>query len=133
LVKPLAATDPDVAYFRSQQTAMNAEQKQMLQDLALVCEFKATSDLPQWLGSDERNELHTFLEARPSIERTGRYSFRLDDREVDFSPAIPLPEPPKGFEALASLLVGWLGNQGWALKLMDRMGKNALQKMINNL
>lgn len=130
---PLAAADPDVAYFRSQQVTLNAEQKQLLQDLALVCNFKATSDLPQWLHANERQQLRAFLEAEPQIERSGRYTFTLDGRKVDFSPAMPLPEPPRGMEALGSALLGWAGNQDWALKLMDGLGKRALQKTIENL
>ena len=132
-LKPLVATDPDVAYFRSRHNNLSPEQKRLLGDLALVCDFKATSDPPQWLSTDEREALRTFLESRPQVERTGRYTFRLDDREVDFSPAMPLPEPPKGLEALGGLLVGWLGNQGWAMKLLTRMGKSALQKALQSL
>jgi len=47
---PLVQTDPDVVYFRSLECSLNDEQKSLLQDLALVCNFNATSDLPQWLN-----------------------------------------------------------------------------------
>ncbi|MGB7874522.1 MAG: hypothetical protein WBL25_09070 [Anaerolineales bacterium] len=83
----------------------------MLADLALVCNFNATSDLPQWLGADEREELRAFLEADPQIERTGRYTFTIDGRKVDFSPAIPLPPPPRGLETLGSAFLGWTSNR----------------------
>jgi len=130
---PLAAADPDVAYFRSQQVTLNTEQKQLLQDLALVCNFKATSDLPQWLRANEREQLRAFLEAEPQIERAGRYAFTIDGRRVDFSPAMPLPEPPRGLEALGSALIGWAGSQRWALKLMDGLGKRDLRKLKDSL
>jgi hypothetical protein len=101
----------------------------MLSDLALVCNFKATSDLPQWLNTDEREALRTFLEAEPHIEQVSRYIFHLDGREVDFSPAIPLPTPPRGLNSLGSALMGWLGNQRWVLTLMNRLNDIALKKM----
>lgn len=132
-LQTLVATDPDVAYFRSQQIAMNVEQKWMLGDLALVCDFKSTSDLPQWLTSDEREELRAFLEAKPKVKLTGRYTYSLDDHEVDFSPAVSLPGTPRGVNALARTSLGWVANQSWAMRIMDRMGKRALQKMRKTL
>lgn len=132
-LKPLVHTDPDVAYFCSVQNSLSKQQKSLLQDLALICDFKATSDLPQWLSETERKELFAFLKAQPDIERTGRYTFSLDGREVDFGPAVELPEVPKGFDLLSSAMLGWLGNQGWALKLLHQQGKRALQKRLKNL
>jgi alpha-galactosidase len=132
-LNPLVATDPDIAYFCSQQNSLSAEQKRLLQDLALVCNFKATSDLPQWLNASERQELRTFLEARPKVERTGRSAFELDGRKVDFGQAMPLPSPPSGLDILSSMFLGWVGDQGWALKVLDQQGKRALQKRLKNL
>ncbi len=129
----LLHVDPDVAYFRSVETTLTAEQKQLLQDLAQVCNFKATSDLPQWLTGAERAKLRDFLENQPPVERTGRYTFRLGNREVDFSPAMPLPEPPRGLAALAAGFVGWAGSQGLALNLRDRLGKRRLARMRRGL
>jgi alpha-galactosidase len=129
-LNPLVATDPDVTYFSSQQNSLNAEQKRLLQDLALVCNFKATSDLPQWLREDEREELRAFLEASPKVKRTGSTTFELDGRKVDFKSAVSLPEPPGGLTALRSFAFGLLANQGWALKLMDPLGKRVLEKRL---
>jgi alpha-galactosidase len=132
-LNPLVATDPDAAYFRSQHSSLTNEQKYLLRDLALVCNFKATSDLPQWLDDSERKDLHNFLETMPEIKRTGRYTFSLDGRQVDFSPAMTLPSPPRGLDTLGSACLGWLGNQGWAIKLLDRIGKKQLQKVLKEL
>jgi alpha-galactosidase len=132
-LKPLVLTDPDVAYFCSVQNSLSIDQKLLLQDLAFVCDFKATSDLPQWLSKTERNELNAFLRVNPVIKRTGRYKFSLDGREVDFGPAVLLPEPPKGFEALASAVMGWLANQEWAMKIFNRRRQRALEKMRRDL
>jgi len=128
----LVATDPDVAYFRSRHTSMTAEQKKLLKDLALICNFKATSDLPQWLDKTEREQLHAFLESKPEIKRLSRYSFTLNGRAVDFSVAMTLPPPPRGLEVLVSALIGWLANQGWVMKLFDKLGKVSLQKVTKN-
>ncbi|MFL7870770.1 MAG: glycoside hydrolase family 36 protein [Anaerolineales bacterium] len=132
-LKPLVATDPDVAYFRSQYISLTDEQKKLLQDLALVCNFKATSDLPQWLSADERQELRDFLEANPKVERRERHAFRVDGHNVDFSPAMPLPEPPRGLDALGSTIMDWVGNQAWALKLLNQIGKKVLQKVVQEV
>ena len=121
--------DPDVAYFRSRECSLTAEQKSLLQNLAFVCSFKATSDLPQWLTSDECDTLRAFFERKSKIKQISRYVFQIDDRTVDFSPAMPLLQKPKGFEALEAAVIGWLGNRGWALRINDKMGKDALEKM----
>jgi alpha-galactosidase len=132
-LRSLAATDPDVAYFRSQHSDLKIEQMHLMCHLALACNYKATSDLPQWLDDSQRKELRTFLEAKPKVERTGRYTFTLDHREVDFSPAIPLPAPPRGLDALRGAIMGWVGNQGWAMRLVNRLKKRKLQKAIQEL
>jgi len=126
---PLLHTDPDVAYFRLKESKLTLDQNAFLQDLAQVCNFKATSDLPQWLTTSERASLREFLVNQPEVERTGRYSFRLNGREVDFSAAMPLPVPPRGFTALVGAITGWLGSQGWALKLINRLEKRRLKKL----
>ena len=132
-LKALVATDPDATYFRSQHNSLSNEQKRMLQNLALVCNYKVTSAIPQWLSSNERENLRAFLEVTPEIKRTNRYMFTLDDCMIDFSPAMPLPALPQGFNVLGSYMIGWLGNQRWAMKLLDKLGKLALQKVIKNL
>ena len=69
------------------------------------------------------------LNVKIRSKRTGRYTFSLDGRVADFAPAIPLPEAPTGLNALLSTLLGWLGNQPWAMRSLDKMGKRALEKM----
>jgi alpha-galactosidase len=132
-LQPLVATDPDVAYFCSRENSLTAEQKRLLQELALIANFKATSDLPQWLSADEREELRAFLKAEPKVARTGRYAFRIDGRDVDFAAAVDLPGSPRGLDIMKSMLVGWAANQGWALALLDRINKRIFQKRITGL
>jgi len=126
---PLVHTDPDVAYFRAQETQLTAAQNSVLQDLALVCNFKATSDLPQWLSEAEHETLCQFLNEQPKIERCGRYSFKINQRLVDFSPAMELPTRSQGLTDLLGALTGWLGSQPVVLRLLDQLGKRKLEKL----
>ncbi|MBI5946195.1 MAG: alpha-galactosidase [Chloroflexi bacterium] len=116
-LKPLLHIDPDVSYFESKENQLTQEQRTLLQDLAHICEFKATSDLPQWLSHSEMDELRSFLGVKSKIERAGRYIFHIDDRIVDFASAIPLPNVPKGLTALWGKCVGWLGDRYFILRL----------------
>lgn len=84
-LKPLVHTDPDVAYFRTRYNLLGPAQRAVLQDLALVAGFKATSDPPEWLDGEEREQLKAWLEATPPIAQTGPYTFRIGEREVDFA------------------------------------------------
>jgi alpha-galactosidase len=132
-LKPLVQLDPDVAYFRSVECSLTSEQKALLKALCLICNFKSTSDLPHWLSDVERLELQTFLGASPAIEHTGPYSFRVGGQEVDFSEAVGLPSPARGFDRLAGSAMGWLANHGWALRLFDQMSRNSLEKLRRKL
>jgi alpha-galactosidase len=84
-LKPVVHLDPDVVYFRSRRVELTEEQRQLLRDLALLTGYKGTSDPVGWLKETERQVLRDFLLARPEISQVGRYRFRLDGREVDFS------------------------------------------------
>jgi alpha-galactosidase len=132
-LKPLLHIDPDVAYFEAKENQLTQAQRTLLQDLAYVCEFKATSDLPQWLGKDELEQLRSFLNAKPTIERTGRYTFRIDDRAVDFTSATSLPDIPKGLIALWGRLVGWLGDRYFILRLYKILNLSRLRKRRSSL
>jgi alpha-galactosidase len=132
-LSPLLHVDPDVVFFSSKGNSLSPEHKRLLQDLALVCNFKATSDLPQWFSEDDRKQVRTFLKDKSEIKRLKDYQFQVGDRQVDFSAAMNLPEPPKGFETIQANFIGWLGSQGWALRILDKMGKNSLEKMKKEL
>jgi alpha-galactosidase len=85
-LKPLIDIDPDVAYFRTRDSQLDDGQRAMLQDLARICGFRATSDPPSWLEADERARLAAFLTEQPQIRQLSRYRFAIDDRVVDFAP-----------------------------------------------
>ncbi|MBI5953923.1 MAG: alpha-galactosidase [Chloroflexi bacterium] len=132
-LKPLLHIDPDVAYFESKANHLTHEQRLLLQNLAYVCEFKATSDLPQWLGKEERSQLDCFLNLNPKIEQTGRYTFRIDDCTVDFASVTPLPDVPTGLTALWGRLVGWLGDRYLLLRMYKILNLAKLRKRKSNI
>jgi len=127
-LQPLVHVDPDIAYFETRENHLLPEQRKLLQDLALVCKFKATSGLPQWFTVEEREELRRFLVETPLIEKVGKFRYSIDGRSVDFSPAMSMPSAPKGLEYLWSLFLGWLGNIPLVLLLFKARDDAALRK-----
>jgi alpha-galactosidase len=83
---PLIEPDPDVVYFRRRYNLLSRRERAMLQDLATVCGFRATSDPPAWLDDRERAEMVEWFAAEPSVVATGRLRFAIDQRDVDFHP-----------------------------------------------
>jgi alpha-galactosidase len=123
------ATDPDVCYFTNRMNRLSVQQKRLLQDLAMVCDFKATSDLPAWWSDQDKEELRSFLETKTNVERLGRARYKVNSREVDFSAAMSAPEPARGLNILASAVLGWVGNQTWAMRLLNWLGKRSLNSL----
>jgi hypothetical protein len=120
--------DPDIAYFESTKNSLTQEQKTLLQDLAYVCNFKATSDLSQWMTKNEVNELRSFLNANPKVKQTGRYTFQLDGRTVDFTPAISLPNKKTGLLGLWAEFLAWLGDIHFVLRIFKILDDRAIRK-----
>ena len=129
-LKPLVQTDPDVAYFRTRLNDLTSEQKQLLQDLARIADFKATSDVPAWLTESERAGLREFLERRPAIRKTGRSAYELDGCAVDFSAQTGLPALPGSVTNLLGALVGGLANVPFLMKLFNGFEKRDLEKKL---
>jgi alpha-galactosidase len=94
-LNPLVNIDPDVIFFRSKHNALRSHEKQLLQDLGIISNFKATSDLPQWMSDSDKESLRKFLESVPTVRKMNRYEFQIDGRTVDFSAAVPVPESDK--------------------------------------
>ncbi|MBE3117121.1 MAG: hypothetical protein IMZ50_00005, partial [Candidatus Atribacteria bacterium] len=129
-LQPLVNTDPDVVYFRSRQNNLTPEQKSLLQDLAQICNFKATSDIPAWLTDSERSALREFLESRPEARKTGRTAYQIGDHEVDFASHIGMPSLPDTFTNLQGAIIGGLANVPVLMKVFDKLGKNSLKKTL---
>ena len=127
-LKPLLHIDPDVAYFETSGNLLSHAQKILLQDLAHICDFKATSDLPQWMTKEEHDELRSFLDDKPKVTQTGRYTFSVNGHFADFNSAIELPHIPKGLTALGGRLLGWLGNRYIILRMYKILDLGKLRK-----
>jgi alpha-galactosidase len=129
-LQPLVHTDPDVVYFRSRQNNLTPEQKSLLQDMAQICNFKATSDIPAWLTDSERSALREFLESRPEVRKTGRTAYQIGDHEVDFDLHIGMPSQPDKFTNLQGAFISGLANVPALMKVFDKLGKNSLKKKL---
>ena len=116
----LVHIDPDVAYFENS-TPLTSEQKQLMQALTEICGFKACSDLPTGWTDIERKAVRDWLENDCTVQRSGRYTFEIKGRQVDFSPAMPLPTIPSGLDWLGYHILSFIANQLWALKLWHRV------------
>jgi alpha-galactosidase len=127
-LKPLLHIDPDVAYFESTKNSLTLAEKNLLQDLAQICSFKATSDLPHWMTKYEMDKLRAFLKSTPKVKQTGRYTFRLDDRAVDFTPAMSLPKQKTGTLALLAGFLSWMGDRHLVLKIFKMLDDGKLRK-----
>jgi len=132
-LRSLIHIDPDVAYFASKENSLTPEQKTLLQDLTYICNFKATSELPQWLTTDEREQVETFLNADPKIEQKSRYVFHLDGRPADFTSAVSLPLWPTGLITLWATFLGWLGGFPAVLRILKKFDDKSLKRRRANL
>jgi alpha-galactosidase len=129
-LQPLVHTDPDVVYFRSRQSNLTPKQKSLLEDMAQICNFKATSDIPAWLTDSERYSLREFLESRPEVRKTGRTTYQIGDHEVDFALYIDLPPLPGPLTNLLGVIVGGLANIPFVLRLLDWLGRRSVRKTL---
>ncbi|MDO5066499.1 MAG: alpha-galactosidase [Propionibacteriaceae bacterium] len=87
-LRGLIGLDPDVVFARHARNLLDEQQMQWLRDAAVLSGFRALSDPPAWLTGPERDELRRYLGPLPATSRLGRHRFRIEDREVDFAPAI---------------------------------------------
>ena len=129
----LLILDPDVAYFTDKGNHLTNEQKELTRDLAFITGFKATSDLPGWMTPPEREQLRAFLNADPDVRQVDRYVYSIDDRTVDFSPAVSLPGPTRGWTAVWASILGWLANIPLVLNIYMRMEGRKLSKRRESL
>jgi alpha-galactosidase len=106
-MKPLVNIDPDVMFFRSRYNALKPHEQQLLLDLGSITGFKATSDLPQWMTKREVEALREFLESEFDVQKLSRYQYKINGRETDFSPAIPL-HPHRNFPVWIAQNLGFL-------------------------
>jgi alpha-galactosidase len=132
-LQPLVNTDPDVVYFGSRQNNLTPEQKSLLQDLAQICNFKATSDIPAWLTDSERTALREFLESQPEVRKTGQTAYQVGDHEVDFGVHISMPSLPGMFTNMQGAVLGALANVPVIMKVFEKLEKIMLKRMLKEV
>jgi hypothetical protein len=120
-------------YFSTRKNSLTPQQRRLLQDLALVCQFKATSEIPQWLSEEDKQQLRAFLEDASEIRPIGRYKFQVGHRNVDFSLAMDLPHPPRGLETIIARMAGWLGSHPPILRMGNKLGTRWFERVKNGL
>ncbi len=131
-LQPLVHTDPDVVYFRSRQNSLTPEQMSLLQDLAQVAGFKATSDIPAWLTEAETSALKSYLKSSPKIQKTGRCCYKIDGREVDFTGYIEMPPLPNFLKNVWGGILAGFSSIPAIMKLFYKAEKKALAKTIQS-
>ncbi|MGB9641081.1 MAG: hypothetical protein ACPL4H_09230, partial [Anaerolineales bacterium] len=109
------------------------EQRCLLQDLAQICQFRATSELPQWLNQGEILLLKQFFEKEAVVTRIGKYSYRVNGREVDFSSVILLAQPLTGIRGMGRNLFCWIANHHWALKFINWQSQRSAKRVRQSL
>lgn len=87
-LKRLYEVDPDAVYFRSARNLLDPTERRALQDVAAILEFKSTSDPVAWLHDSEREEMRQYFTESSTVEQTGRFTFRLDGRDIDLTEVV---------------------------------------------
>ena len=132
-LKQLVHIDPDVVYFTSRQNSLSDEQISLLQHLAQICNFKATSDIPSWLTEVERQSLCEFLETTPEIHRVGRTAFQIGNHLVDYELNMGMPALPDSFTNTLGEIISRLADIPFVLMLFEYISKiTALKKLKQN-
>jgi alpha-galactosidase len=126
----LVQIDPDVVYFRSRAINLTLEEKSLIQHMAQICNFKATSDIPAWLSVPERAALREFLNCTSKIERNAHRTYLVDNQPVDFCPYIGVPALPDMGTNIFGSLLGGLANIPAFLKVFEILAKSHLRKTI---
>jgi len=131
-LKPIVNTDPDVVYFQSHNNSLTHQQKDLLKNLAEISEFKATSDLPSWLTTTERQELQTFLVSDPIIKYCGQYNYLINGIKCDYSEFIEFPKPLGWFETVVQFVIKNLANLPITLKIFDKFSIARIRNILKS-
>jgi hypothetical protein len=72
------------------------------------------------------------LEHKPEVRKTGRTTYQLDGREVDFSAHIGMPPLPNAFTKLQGAVISGLANITALIRIFEIMGRYSLRKMLKH-
>lgn len=131
-LKPLVHTDPDVVFFHASNINFTPEQKALIQNLAHISDFKASSDLPNWLTETERQDLKTFLTSKPEIQKIDQYTYKVDGKIYDYSNCVSMPQPLNLVERLLRSIIGNLVNNVFANVLFEKFVNSQIKKTLKS-
>lgn len=131
-MQPLFQTDPDVVYFGQKHNFLTEEQRAILQNLAQVSGFIATSDIPNWLTDAEKHNMVKFIKSSSRVEKLGKYRYRIDGKEVDFSSFIEMPPLPGALSDIIGSYLDLAANVRFPVKIVDMVSRGSLKKYLKN-
>lgn len=131
-LKTLVHPDPDVVYFSSKSNSLTQIQKKLLQDLALITGFKATSDLPGELDAQEKSDLRQLLLSNPKVEQLSRYQFTLDGEAIDYEPFIGMPPALNVFEKVIQQIVNIITDLPFTWILFNSLTRMMTRKSLKD-
>ena len=126
----LVHVDPDVVYFRTHQNQLTRNEMKLQQQMGEICRFKACSDIPSWMTSDEIADLSTYLKEQQEVRSTGTYSFTVNGLPVDYLPYVDLPA--SGFLRNAEGILLDLLIHNWSLRISEKVYKFLFKKTLES-
>ncbi len=141
---PLCHIDPDVSFF-GKENHLSEEDKALLHDLGRITNFKAVSDVPAFWSQTDRSEMRAFIlnnddddggsgvtKEQPAgksgvvVTRKSYSSFVINDREVSFAKAIPIPVSPvpRWLWLILRWLLHILLKQHWVMRFFSQLDDN---------
>jgi hypothetical protein len=134
---PLCHIDPDVSFF-GKENQLSEEDKTLLHDLGRITNFKAVSDVPAFWSQFDRADMRVFIlnnddddggnggKSGVVVTRKSYSSFKINDREVSFAKAIPIPVSP--VPRWLWLIVRWIFHiplkQHWFIRFFAQLDDN---------
>jgi hypothetical protein len=104
-----------------------------MQDLARICRFKATSDLPQWLNEQQRETLRNFFTESVEVSQLDGYRFQIGNRVVDFSRTVEMPETPTGVTRLIAGVLSRIASHPRAMQLFYLWNQCVNRKRLTSI
>ena len=132
-LSPIVQTDPDVVYFQSLGNSLSDDHKDILKSLALITNYKATSDLPHLNTPEDKKALLDFLNNSPDINRIDRYIFSLDGKLIDFSNSVTLLPELRLSESFLQVIVKTISKYIIVLKIFGKISAYLRKQSIKKL
>jgi len=132
-LQPLILTDPDVVYFQNEGNSLDKYQKGQLQSLAVIANYKATSDIPHLNSSEEKKIIMSFLEEDPEVIRTNRYSYKIRGKDSDFSEIVPLLPELNLLESILQKITMEISNFLFVLRFFGKINSIIRKQTIKRI